>query len=97
LHRQLNTVAEQMRWGFQMFGRDRDVPHLRDDLDDFAVMIPFWQVDGLKASINHILHRMQHDLSAHVPHAILSARNDVLAVTRADVVARVQAGDVVVR
>jgi hypothetical protein len=54
-------------------------------------------VDGLGVSINRIVTRMQHDLSAHVPHAIRSARNDVLAVTRAEVKARVQAGDVVVR
>ena len=40
---------------------------------------------------------MQHDLSAKVPNAISSARNDVIAVTRAFVEARVQAGDVVVR
>jgi hypothetical protein len=91
------TVAEQMQADFQLFARDHYVPTLRDDLHDVAVIIPFGQVDGLGVSINRIVHRMQHDLSAHVPHAIRAARDDVLAVTRAEVEARVRAGDVVVR
>ena len=61
------------------------------------MMIPFERVDGLDVSINRIVNRMQHDLSANVPHAVRSARNDVIAATLADVEARVQAGDVVVR
>ena len=96
-HRRFNTVAEQMRSDFQSFGQDRDVSSLRGALNDVAVMIPFGRVDGLGVSINRILNRMQQDLSANVSHAIRSARNDVIAVTRADVEARVQAGDVVVR
>jgi hypothetical protein len=40
---------------------------------------------------------MRHDLIAHVPHAIRSAHKDVIAVIRADVEARVRAGDVVLR
>jgi hypothetical protein len=96
-HRRFNTVAEQIRLGFQSFGRDRDVSHLGDAISDVAVMIPFGRVDGLGVSINRILNRMQDDLSANVPHAVRSARNDAIAVTRADVEARVQAGDVVVR
>ena len=79
-----------------MFARYRDVSQLRNEINDVVVMIPFGQVDGLEVSINRIVNRMQHDLSAHVPHAIRSALNDVLAVTRADVEARVRAGDVVV-
>jgi hypothetical protein len=95
--RRFNTVAEQIQLGFQLFARDRVVSHLGDEIYDVAVLIPFGRVDGLGVSINRILNRMQHDLSAHVPHALRSARNDVLAVTRADVEARVQAGDVVLR
>ncbi len=96
-HRRFNTVAELMRLGFRSFGRDRNVTELGDDLYKVAVMIPFGRVDGLGVSINRILDRMQDDLSNNVPHAIRSARNDVIALTRADVEARVQAGDVVVR
>jgi hypothetical protein len=66
-------------------------------MEDVVVMIPFWRVDRLKGSIDRILDRMQHDLSAHVPHAFRSARHDVIAVTIADVQARVRAGDMVVR
>jgi hypothetical protein len=95
-HRQFNFVAEHMRMGFDLFARYRDVSQLRNEINDVVVMIPFGQVDGLEVSINRIVNRMQHDLSAHVPHAIRSALNDVLAVTRADVEARVRAGDVVV-
>ena len=72
-------------------------PSFATRFDDVVVMIPFGRVDGLGVSINRIVNRMQHDLSANVPHAIRSARNDVLAVTRAEVEARVRAGDVVVR
>ena len=96
--RRFNFVGEHMQQGFVLFARDRDVIQLRGEIiDDVAVMIPFGRVDGLGVSINRIVNRMQHDLSAHVPHAIRSALNDVIAVTRADVKARVQAGDVVVR
>jgi hypothetical protein len=97
----LNKVAEHVRASFLTFARDakvfHEVSHLGDDIYDAVVVIPFGRVDGLGVSINRILSRMQHDLSAHVPHAITSARDDVLAVIRADVEARVRAGDVVVR
>lgn len=92
-----NYVAEQIRAGFQFFIRDRDIPQLRDELYDFAVFIPFGQADGLGVSINRIVTEMRNNLSAHAPHAIHSALNEVLAVTRAQVRARVQAGDVVIR
>ena len=80
-----------------MSRRDGDVPHLHDDILDAVVNIPFGRVDGLAVSINGILNRMQHNLSAKVPHALSSARNDLIAVTRADVEDRAQAGDIVVR
>lgn len=91
-------IAERVRLGFQLFGRNRrDIDSITDHIRDVSVWIPFARVDGLGPSIDQILGRMQHDLSAHVPGAVRSARNDVLAVIRADVEARVQAGDVVVR
>ena len=93
----LNFVAEQILTDFDTFARNRDIIQLRNDISDVIVIIPFGQVDGLERSINRILHRMQHDISANVPHAFRSALNDVLAMTRAEVEARIRAGDVVVR
>lgn len=60
-------------------------------------MIPFAGVDGLGASTDRIVDRMRHDLTAHVLHAVRSAYKDVIAVTRADLQARIRAGDLVVR
>ena len=94
-HRRLNTVAEQIRLGFQSFGRDRDVSHLGDSISDVAVMIPFGRVDGLGVSINRILVNMRQEIAAGAPHPVLSASNEVVAVTRALVEARIQDGDVV--
>jgi hypothetical protein len=93
----LSFIVEHMQDGFDLFARTRDVSQLHNEIDDVVVMIPFGRVDGLRASIDRILTRMQNDLSAHVPHAFRRARIDVNAVIRADVEARVQAGDLVVR
>ena len=95
--RTLDFVFDHMRQGFILFGRYHDVTQVQSEMDDVVGMIPFAQVDGLRVSIHRILNRMQHDFLAHVPHAWSSARHDVLAVTFADVEARVRAGDVVVR
>ena len=108
LNRKLDIVIEHMESSFQSFAGDRPsvshlrargplIAELRESLRNVAVMIPFGRVDGLGVKINHILDRMQQDLSARVPNAIRSASDDVIAVTRAEVKARVQAGDVVVR
>lgn len=96
-HNRIITITEQVGLAFQLFHHDRDVAHLRDEIYDVAVIIPFGRVDGLGLSINRIVNRMQRGLSAHVPHAIGLARNAVIAAMRAEVEARVQAGDVVVR
>jgi hypothetical protein len=95
--RRFNFVLEHSREAFDLFRRYRDVIQLRDEVDDVVVQIPFEGVDGLGDSIDRIVNRMRHDLAAHVPHAIRSAQDDVLAATRAEVLARVRAGDVVVR
>jgi hypothetical protein len=95
--REFNLIPEQIQSAFQFSRRNGDIPHLHDEILDAVVNIPFGRVDGLAVSINGILDKMQHNLSAKVPHAISSARNDVIAVTRADVEARAQAGDIVVR
>ena len=95
--REFNLIPEQIQEAFQSARRVGDFTDLHDEILDAVVNIPFGRVDGLAVSINGILNRMQHDLSAKVPGAISSARNDVIAVTRADVEARAQAGDIVVR
>jgi hypothetical protein len=96
-HRRFNFVVERLRQGFDLFGRYRDIIQLRDEIDDLVVLIPFERVDGLGVSIDRIVNRMRRDLSAHVPHAVRSALNDVIAATRADVASRVRSGDVVLR
>jgi hypothetical protein len=108
--RRLLFVQDQIREAFVLFARHiepvdasrnespgDDIPHLLDEIHYLGRMIPFGQVDGLGVASTRIVGNMRHDLAAHVPHAILSARNEVLAVFRADVEARVRAGDVVVR
>jgi hypothetical protein len=95
--RQFHFITERMRLSFQSFSLNRDVSHLHNDINDVAVWIPFGRRDGLQASINQIVNRMQHDLSANVPHAVRNAANDVIAVTRADVESLARAGDLIVR
>jgi hypothetical protein len=95
--REFNMIPEQIQDAFYVFRQGYGVPQLHVDILDAVVNIPFGRVDGLAVSINGILNRMQHDLAAKVPDAISSARNDVIAVVRADVQALVQAGDLIVR
>jgi hypothetical protein len=95
--REFNLIPEQIQAAFQSARRNGGIAELHDEILDAVVVIPFGRVDGLAISINGILNRMRHDLAAKVPHALSSARNAVIAVTHADVEARVQAGDIVVR
>src|SRR5262249_31327748 len=97
-HRQLARVASDIRLAFDIFGHfGSTVPDLRDDIFNNAILIPFWREDGLKESIDGILNRMRNHLGAGVPHAVRSAYNHVVAVTREGVEAHVRAGDLVVR
>jgi hypothetical protein len=93
----LSFIVDGIQGGFDLFARNRDVSQLHDAIDNFVVMIPFGRVDGVRGSIDRIVTRMQDDFSARVPHAFRRARIDVNAVIRADVEARVRAGDLVVR
>jgi hypothetical protein len=97
LHRRLNFILDHMRGGFVLFTRYHDISQVHSEIDDVVVMVPFQRVDGLDVSIDRIVDRMRQDLAAHVPGAIRSASNDVIAATVADVLARVRAGDVIVR
>lgn len=92
-----NKISQQIRLGFQLLVRDGDEDRLPDQIQDVVVWVPFGRVDGLGQSINRTLDKMQHDVLAKVPNAVNTARNDVLAAIHAEVAARVQAGDVVVR
>ena len=93
----LSFIVQHMQQGFDLFARYRDVSQIRSEVDDVVVMLPFGRADGVRGSIDRILTRMQNDLSAHVPHAFRRARIDVNAAIRADVEARVRAGELVVR
>jgi hypothetical protein len=93
----LSFIVGHMQQGFDLLARYRAVSLLHNEIDDVVVMIPFGRVDGLRGSIDRIVTRMQNEFAAHVPHAFRRARIDVNAVIRADVEARVQAGDLVVR
>jgi hypothetical protein len=95
--RQLSQTIEHIKFAFGEFTPFRVVHILRDDLHNVAKPVPFGRVDGLDATIDRIVDRMQHDLSARVPHPIRSAQHALLVVIRADVLARVRAGDVVLR
>ena len=95
--REFNMIPEQIQAAFQSARRNGGIAELHDEILDAVGNIPFGRVDGLGVAITGILNKMRHDLSAKVPNAISSARNDVIAVTRADVEARAQAGDIVVR
>jgi hypothetical protein len=90
-------ARQQIVQGFELFARDRVYFHLYDQIHDGIVVIPFGLVDGLGVTIHRIVNRMQQELSARDPHAIRSAQDDVLDATLAEVQARIQAGDLVVR
>jgi hypothetical protein len=93
----LSFIVQHIQQGFDLFARYRDISQLYSEIDDVVVMIPFGRVDGVRGSIDRVVTRMQDDFAAHVPHAFRRARIDVNAVIRADVEARVRAGDLVIR
>ena len=93
----LSFIVQHMQQGFDLFARYHDDSQLRSEIDDVVVMLPFGRADGVRASLFRIVTRMEREISAHVPLAFRSARIDVNAVIRADVEARVRAGDLVVR
>jgi hypothetical protein len=95
--RQLNSILDHMRSGFILYTRYHDVSQIRSEIDDVVVNIPFERVDGLDVSIDRILSTMRQELSARDPNALGTALHAVIAATRAEVQARVRAGDVVVR
>lgn len=95
--RRLTFIAEHMLNGFVEFDRYRSISYIHNEIDDVVVMVPFGRVDGLGVEIDRILDRMRDNVHAHVPDSVPTAFRDVIAATRAEVQARVQAGDVVVR
>ena len=93
----LSFIVQHMQQGFDLFARYRDVSQIRSEVDDVVVMLPFGRVDVIRGSLDRIVARMKNEISAHVPHAFRRARIDVNAAIRADVEARVRAGDLIVR
>ena len=93
----LSFIVQHMQQGFDLYARYRDVSQIRSEVDDVVVMIPFGRADGVRGSLDRVVNRMQREISAHIPLAFRRARIDVNAVIRAQVEARVRAGDLVVR
>ncbi len=92
-----NLVPEEIQSAFHEYRQGFGMAELHEEIFDDIVNIPFARVDGLAESVNGILNKLQQNMQAKVPNAISTAHNDVTAVTRADVQARVQAGDIIVR
>ena len=82
---------------FSIYEHIKDITHLQHGLEDLIPFIPYAYADGLPAKFDHILGQMRRDIHSNAPHPIRTASNEVLAVTRAEIEARVQAGDVVLR
>ncbi len=95
--REFNEVPEQIQEAFYLFRQGNGISELHDDILNAVVTVPFGREDGLAESINRILNGLQQDMHAKDPHAVSTAHNEVLAVTRAAMQAQAQAGNVVVR
>ena len=93
----LSFIVQHIQNGFDLAARHRSLFYISSETDDVVVMLPFGRADDVRGSIDGILRRMRDEISAHVPHAFNQGRVDVVAVIRADVEARVRAGDLVVR
>ncbi|MDR3639471.1 MAG: hypothetical protein P4L84_37065 [Isosphaeraceae bacterium] len=93
--RQFSGIIDDMQNDFERFAGSQNLSRLRMQLQADAVLIPFGRVDGLGVSINRILVNMRQEIAAGAPAPVISASNDVAAVTRALVEARIQAGDVI--
>jgi len=95
--RQFHQTIVHIQFAFGEFTPFRVAYVLRDDLHNVAKPVPFGRVDGLDETIDRVVDRLQHDLSAHVPHPVRSAQHALLVTIHSNVVARVRAGDVVLR
>ena len=95
--REFNFVPEEIQDAFHLFRQGSGFTELHEEISEAVVAVPFGRQDGLAASINSILGKLQQDMHAKVPDAVSAAHNEVLAVTRAAMQAQAQAGNVVVR
>ena len=95
--RQFKSFVVHLDAEFDIFRHTKDGSHLIDGLKNLIPLIPFARADGLPAKLNHIVDQMGRDIHANVPQPVRTAANEILAVTRAELEARVQAGDVVLR
>ena len=92
-----NLVPEEIQSAFHEYRQGFGMAELHKEILDDIVNIPFARADGLAESVNGILNKLQQNMQAKVPNAISTAHNDVTAVIRADVQARAQAGDIIIR
>ena len=95
--RAIAKIDQQIRQGFHLFIRDRNVDGMLDEIYDGAVLIPYGKADGLGVTIRRRVEQMQRDIDAGVPHPVIRAQRDIEAAIHAQIVARVRAGDVVVQ
>jgi hypothetical protein len=95
--RVLSSLIEEIDHDFERFAEVQNFSRLRNQLHPAAVLVPFGRVDGLGGSINRILVTMRQEIAAGAPHPVTSAGDDVIAVIRTLVEARIRAGDVIVR
>lgn len=93
----LHNIEFQIRVSFQEDPRYHNMARLPGQLQQSVAAFPFGQAQGLGVAINNILDQMRLDYGAGVPHAIVSARDEVINVVRADLVASIRDGDVIVR
>lgn len=91
-----NMTLGFVRNDFQLFGTSGDFARLRAALAQHVAPLPFARADGLGATTNAILDRMQAGIAAHAPGPVASALHQVEAAIRADARARIDAGSVVV-
>jgi hypothetical protein len=82
---------------FTSFARYRSSIELHREIEDVLPLIPYARADGLRDKIDSIVDGMVEQVHEGVPHAIRTANEAVIAVTRSEIQARVQAGDVVVK
>src|SRR5947208_2606951 len=69
-HRQYSRAISYSGHEFNVYARFPGAESLLEDLYNVAVWIPYGRVDGLGRTIRHIVHQMERDIDAHVPHPV---------------------------
>jgi len=95
--RTFNDISAEVRASFQLLARNSNIFVFPTDFQGNVVRTPFGRVDGLGLTLRSILRTMHQGRLAGVPNTGVTAQNEMIAAIRAQVAARVQAGDVVIR